>query len=99
MKIKLSNKNRAYWINYAGYWLIFILISLALGSANYDDLGSFNFKLGFIGTSIIASFVLANNVAKKYRRYEEMDELRIKEGLEQREFNQKYGKLFDIIDK
>jgi hypothetical protein len=100
MRIKLSNKNKAYWLNYLGYWLVFILCSLVLSSIDHYD-GEplvFNFKLGFIITSIISSFILAHFIAKKYRRNEEIDELRVKEGLDYKEFNSKYGHLLKIID-
>lgn len=102
MKIKLSNKGKAYWINYFGFWGIFIIACLIMANTDSYDGGpsnTFDFKTGFIITSIIASFFLAHFVARKYSRNEELDELRVKEGLSYQEFNSKYGKILEIIDK
>ena len=102
MKIKLSNKNKTYWLNYLGYWLIFIFSCLVFGNIEYYDGGSpvgFDFKFGFMATSIISAFVLAHLIAKKYSKYEQLDEFRIKEGLDYKEFNSKYGRLLEIMDK
>lgn len=68
MKIKLSDKSKTYWINYFGYWLIFVLFWLIIsGAGNYESEPiHFDFKFGFIFTSIITSFILAHFVAKKY---------------------------------
>ncbi len=48
---------------------------------------------------MIASFILAHKIAKKYSRNEELDELRAKEGLDYKSFNSKYAKIFEIFDK
>lgn len=99
MKIKISNVNKLYWINYLAYWLIFALIVLITSGSGDGESWNFNLKFGLIATSAISSFILAHFVAKKFYRSEKIDELRIKEGLEYKEFNSKYGKLLDIIDK
>ena len=92
---------KVYLKNYFGFWLIFVFICLiASYVSNYDgEPRNFDFKSGFIFTSIIASFILANLIAKKYSKNEEIDELRKKEGLDYKEFNLKYGKVFEIYDK
>ena len=102
MKTKISSKKKAYWKNYFGFWLVFIVACLIMGNIDsYDGgpSGSFSFRTGFIIVSIVSTFILAHLVAKKYSKNEEVDELRVKEGLTYQEFNSKYGKLFEILDK
>lgn len=101
MRIKFSNKTKAYWLNYFGYWLIFSLFSAIISttSANEGESIKFGFKYGFMVASIVSSFVLAHMIAKKYSKNEEIEELRVKEGLNHKDFNSKYGSLFKIYDK
>lgn len=88
---------KSYWINYLGYWAIFVFIVFMF--SDYDlETGYFDFKYGFLITCIISNFFLAHFVAKKYSRDEKIDELRTKEGLSYEEFNLKYGKLLDVLD-
>lgn len=101
MKIKISSKSKTYWFNYLSFWLIFILACVVLGNINTMDgePKNLDLKLGFMITSIFSSFVLAHLIAKKYSKNEEVDELRVKEGLDYKEFNSKYGSLLKIMDK
>jgi len=78
MRINFSNKSKVYWTNYFGYWLIFILVSIILGSINRIEDGPifFNFKEGFVITSIISTFILAHMIARKYSGYNDIDKIR-----------------------
>jgi len=99
MKFKFQFKNKNYWKNYLGYWAIFALAVLITGHGSVENGEPDDYKHGFLFVSIITSFILANLIAKKYSISDEIDELRIKEGLEHKEFNSKYGKIFEIYDK
>ncbi len=99
-KIFKKRTKKAYWLNYLYFWLTFVILWIMLSSTGMaEEDSSFDLKYGFIFTAIISSFVLAHLIAKKFSRYEKLDELRIKEGLSQEEFRSKYYGVLEIDDK
>jgi hypothetical protein len=101
MKIKLSDKNKFYWINYFGFWLIFagvlFLVSVVINTDGEPN--RYDFKTGYIVIATISTFILAHKIARSYERSVEIDELRVKENMEYKEFNAKYGKMMEIYNK